>query len=949
MILLKPVFIIAIVAVAMIGVMVPSVYAETWYYYVEPLPEYASYANNVMELSTTAWEDANDNLQFIEVSSPQQANFQVQWVKEFGVEHVGYAFGSWFIEVGLGDSNCGDGMWQPYSEQYTTDIMTHEIGHVLGFDHVNDPDSIMYPTAINWEYGNVETKKTLTSGYAYFQPICTSKDVTTFDWHVSSDDPTYGFDVYFVPSKNEFNNWIDGESFDYFDGDGCYAENMLSVGGTCEGLTQDSGLLVVMGDTATEPLTDITLNLQENNFGSAIESSEFKKSSSNPNPDEVILIDTTFSLYVDPQQEFSIKYPSNWIVSSDDNMLVFTNYYDWTARLTLMNFGYIEEGDGFDRLEIFETVSSSFEGFCNDATINDEGYICHGFQKSDLTSFDIDSSQKGYFMVYDEIRQYDSFSGTEYPMVATIMMTDNGESVWLLASEVDQNVSSEHLDIVMTFLTSFRIIQTGEGSSTTNSNPIPIPQPTVITSAGTAALSKTSVNVSSGQSEQVKIYGIVSNVDKSARVSITYTYPDGTTDGGTIFTTDTGVYETYLNLDKNSPMGNYEILVTAKGKILGTLILQVNDGEVLEKQADAVVLVKIFGDEFTFEHPNYQMKNPHIFFADGDGNSIHRYHENATMEFLFNSMSIEIDHQCYVFPDGKSFCTNDDYSLKYFINGKLVLDIRDYVVQNNDRILITFGGETDNQIQEYLSQLNSIKIESGELPIESKNLGIASFVDTSKDPQHYIDRYNNEQSYKEWFDNNYSQYNSIYQAVGLDEPSEEFVSETPIVPEPEIISEPEYVPEPTVEVASTSNCGTGTELVNGICKVIQTEEKSSSGGGCLIATATYGSEMSQQVQQLRELRDNQLLQTESGTAFMGIFNDIYYSFSPVIADYERENPYFKEAVKLAITPMISSLSLMENANSESEVLGIGISVIMLNLGMYLGVPAIVIIGIRKKF
>ena len=949
MILLKPVFIIAIVAVAMIGVMVPSVYAETWYYYVEPLPEYASYANNVMELSTTAWEDANDNLQFIEVSSPQQANFQVQWVKEFGVEHVGYAFGSWFIEVGLGDSNCVGEMWQPYSEKYTTNIMTHEIGHVLGFDHVNDPDSIMYPTAINWEYGNVETKKTLTSGYAYFQPICTSKDVTTFDWHVSSDDPTYGFDVYFVPSKNEFNNWIDGESFDYFDGDGCYAENMLSVGGTCEGLTQDSGLLVVMGDTATEPLTDITLNLQENNFGSAIESSEFKKSSSNPNPDEVILIDTTFSLYVDPQQEFSIKYPSNWIVSSDDNMLVFTNYYDWTARLTLMNFGYIEEGDGFDRLEIFETVSSSFEGFCNDATINDEGYICHGFQKSDLTSFDIDSSQKGYFMVYDEIRQYDSFSGTEYPMVATIMMTDNGESVWLLASEVDQNVSSEHLDIVMTFLTSFRIIQTGEGSSTTNSNPIPIPQPTVITSAGTAALSKTSVNVSSGQSEQVKIYGIVSNVDKSARVSITYTYPDGTTDGGTIFTTDTGVYETYLNLDKNSPMGNYEILVTAKGKILGTLILQVNDGEVLEKQADAVVLVKIFGDEFTFEHPNYQMKNPHIFFADGDGNSIHRYHENATMEFLFNSMSIEIDHQCYVFPDGKSFCTNDDYSLKYFINGKLVLDIRDYVVQNNDRILITFGGETDNQIQEYLSQLNSIKIESGELPIESKNLGIASFVDTSKDPQHYIDRYNNEQSYKEWFDNNYSQYNSIYQAVGLDEPSEEFVSETPIVPEPEIISEPEYVPEPTVEVASTSNCGTGTELVNGICKVIQTEEKSSSGGGCLIATATYGSEMSQQVQQLRELRDNQLLQTESGTAFMGIFNDIYYSFSPVIADYERENPYFKEAVKLAITPMISSLSLMENANSESEVLGIGISVIMLNLGMYLGVPSIVIIGIRKKF
>jgi hypothetical protein len=126
-----------------------------------------------------------------------------------------------------------------------------------------------------------------------------------------------------------------------------------------------------------------------------------------------------------------------------------------------------------------------------------------------------------------------------------------------------------------------------------------------------------------------------------------------------------------------------------------------------------------------------------------------------------------------------------------------------------------------------------------------------------------------------------------------------------------------------------------------------TQEPTTSKGGCLIATATYDSEMSQQVQQLRELRDNQLLQTISGTQFMAMFNDVYYSFSPIIADYERENPLFKEAVKLAITPMISSLSLMENAKSESEILSIGISVIMLNLGMYLGVPAIVTVGIRK--
>ncbi len=127
----------------------------------------------------------------------------------------------------------------------------------------------------------------------------------------------------------------------------------------------------------------------------------------------------------------------------------------------------------------------------------------------------------------------------------------------------------------------------------------------------------------------------------------------------------------------------------------------------------------------------------------------------------------------------------------------------------------------------------------------------------------------------------------------------------------------------------------------------QEEEK----GGCLIATATYGSELAPQVQQLRELRDNHLLQTESGTSFMGMFNDFYYSFSPIVADYERENPLFKEMVKIAITPMISSLSLLNyvEMDSEVEVLGYGISLISLNVMMYVGIPASVIIGIKKKF
>ena len=132
---------------------------------------------------------------------------------------------------------------------------------------------------------------------------------------------------------------------------------------------------------------------------------------------------------------------------------------------------------------------------------------------------------------------------------------------------------------------------------------------------------------------------------------------------------------------------------------------------------------------------------------------------------------------------------------------------------------------------------------------------------------------------------------------------------------------------------------------------LPTENKSQDKGGCLIATATFGSELAPQVQQLRELRDDKLLQTESGKSFMSSFNDLYYSFSPTIADYERENPLFKETVKIMITPMISSLSILSyvDMDSEAHVLGYGISLILLNIGMYFVAPAIVIVGIRKKF
>ena len=131
---------------------------------------------------------------------------------------------------------------------------------------------------------------------------------------------------------------------------------------------------------------------------------------------------------------------------------------------------------------------------------------------------------------------------------------------------------------------------------------------------------------------------------------------------------------------------------------------------------------------------------------------------------------------------------------------------------------------------------------------------------------------------------------------------------------------------------------------------ITTTDYVANGGGCLIATAAFDSELSPQVQFLREIRDGKVMTTQSGSAFMNGFNQFYYSFSPAIADYERENPTFKESLKIILTPLLLSLTLLNyvDIDSEYEILGYGIGIILLNIGMYFVVPAIIIMKIRKR-
>jgi len=102
--------------------------------------------------------------------------------------------------------------------------------------------------------------------------------------------------------------------------------------------------------------------------------------------------------------------------------------------------------------------------------------------------------------------------------------------------------------------------------------------------------------------------------------------------------------------------------------------------------------------------------------------------------------------------------------------------------------------------------------------------------------------------------------------------------------------------------------GTGGLLTHGTVLTVQVI-----GGPCLIATATYGSELSDEVQFLRTFRDNSILETSTGSNFMIAFNAWYYSFSPTVAEFIREHSTVRTAARVMLYPLIGVLKVGEAA------------------------------------
>lgn len=124
----------------------------------------------------------------------------------------------------------------------------------------------------------------------------------------------------------------------------------------------------------------------------------------------------------------------------------------------------------------------------------------------------------------------------------------------------------------------------------------------------------------------------------------------------------------------------------------------------------AAILVKIFGDKFDFTSPAFQIKSSWIHFEAQDGNSIHKHATGVTLGYLFGTLGLGLSPECFEFNDGRQFCTNEDYSLKFYINHQQVPSIGAYEISEGDRVLITYGSESQEEIEEQLRELDNQQI-----------------------------------------------------------------------------------------------------------------------------------------------------------------------------------------------------------------------------------------------
>jgi hypothetical protein len=137
-----------------------------------------------------------------------------------------------------------------------------------------------------------------------------------------------------------------------------------------------------------------------------------------------------------------------------------------------------------------------------------------------------------------------------------------------------------------------------------------------------------------------------------------------------------------------------------------------NYGPVGSAHEHAAFAIKINGTQIDFSQPKYQVQSRLIHVEGGDGTTLHRHATGVPVDEFLKSVKMNIENGCFVLDDGKQYCNNEENKLRFFINGNETDSINNYVINPNDRILIIYGNENADQINQELDALRRAEIKA---------------------------------------------------------------------------------------------------------------------------------------------------------------------------------------------------------------------------------------------
>jgi hypothetical protein len=137
-----------------------------------------------------------------------------------------------------------------------------------------------------------------------------------------------------------------------------------------------------------------------------------------------------------------------------------------------------------------------------------------------------------------------------------------------------------------------------------------------------------------------------------------------------------------------------------------------NYGAVGSAHEHAAFAIKINGKQIDFSQPKYQLQSRLIHVEGGDGTTLHRHATGVPFQEFLKSVNMNIMNGCFTSDDGKQYCTNGENRLRFFINGNETNSVNNYVINPNDRILVIYGNENADQINQELDALQRAKIKA---------------------------------------------------------------------------------------------------------------------------------------------------------------------------------------------------------------------------------------------